>query len=1599
MTVFRLWVKRDEREKAEADLKREASMASAAADAEALTAEASDAAGDAGDDAADEARASKSRRGLTRADLEEERAENAADGADETAMLEQVGLTGLSEESEDMLWDVHENYIFYVVVPFLVDFFGGDFPMLPSQLEPQGYGGGAADQPPSTPMSGGAAAAQAEAERATFERVFGGRSGDVLQVDDAHRESLVHAAKALCRTLRKMVRLEYVMGKELLRKALDQLLDAFFRKRLVTGENLIESDERRKVEKAMLLIDEWDDDEDMIELGGDLDEETIISRVRHNFITAKALPPFVSALSQCMWLREHGELLERRRRKERAWAAGGRSGERDWELLIQPPIPASCLKLTARGTPEAPRWQDPDRARSGDKGEVVDTRLLGEWSPQFNELVDLYNEHLREYQWWRGVTRGEGGGAWVREASTGRPKKQLTRPRRAGEVGEAELSELVGGADAAVSDTTRTAFVLFTNHGEAFFRSMLAHLKATSRDAFSETNAFLVDILISLLSSDAVAIDKTTLAGTARFFDEAARLAQLQRSLGEMGCIDVVVQLLSAARDVAMRTPYQRAIVPKAIELADEILRFGDTALQHAFVEHVKATRQGFGVIRDFLFALKAQLRHFSSEVKRALERDAKLVRDAKQEAKRLEAQAATFNEATTLLHLLQMLCEGHNDEIQAYLRVQSATRNINLVSEVVTFFREVTDSLPERLCFVPTYHAEATHACLANDAAVSTLLGSVAAEQLEQVRLIMWSEYTEPHEVQGLALIFGLVEQALDTLAEFVQGPCLDNQRVLARAHVLECVMPLLEFLLALQLSGQTWNGASPQRMVQLILEGLPADATLRDAASKWLRRLEASEELAATWAARGAELLTAAQRMERKLLVMLSGMLEGDADAEVVEHLLECLSPRVLVALLNMHWQMQLAARRRRTSQRARLDEKEKRDQELAFLYYSLMRVLTDDAIQAGAAVPLRKVFRRWEEGEGKQIIGSIRRIEINDDEDQIGRVYFQMPEDVMEVWRSADVVAAKDDIVLNVKRDNPEEKLKDFWLRTDDLLAVIKHQRAIRGLKSSPNRCAACLGWLLEALARSHTFWRLISIAMAFVVNALMLAYLRECDDDTDDSDDASRYVCVQSDLMNNNRDVWSGGSDDRALIWPSILMLVTTGLELLSHVIARTSLKVKNGLKNLRGARGVIFRRPWGPYQKTATTTATTPFRTRLRALMAGEEVYFRPPRIVWAAYLVASDGPTFFHVLFFVTAVLSVTSSYTFACINLFALVERVPTMMYVLQVVRQNGRQMAITIGLAAIVIYNFSVWAFSVDYLRNKFYIIDQQGSFGTADGSPHPHLGPDSGFEPPLLLFTLFNLDYGFREGPVFEYTFAQAENNTDVDYGQVIHGFVFNFLHYVVVLLVFTAIVSGIIIDSFAELRATREAIRLDIANVCFICDIDREDFEQLGLNFREHIQHEHNMWDYLFFRLYLEAKDPSDFNGLETYCWSMMQQGKITWFPIKKAIIIEGRNKEKKDIPGLYKRLGGLEARAAEQTRRMDRMRQEQDDQRAVVRDLRDDVMHMRKTTDEVRELLLSMMLRQQLAEPAASVSGSSSALGSLVEATKSAHFAPSSGIRM
>jgi hypothetical protein len=322
--------------------------------------------------------------------------------------------------------------------------------------------------------------------------------------------------------------------------------------------------------------------------------------------------------------------------------------------------------------------------------------------------------------------------------------------------------------------------------------------------------------------------------------------------------------------------------------------------------------------------------------------------------------------------------------------------------------------------------------------------------------------------------------------------------------------------------------------------------------------------------------------------------------------------------------------------------------------------------------------------------------------------------------------------------------------------------------------------------------------------------------------------------------------------------------------------------------------------------------------KIAALLQGEEVLWEVWPITYVFCNVMYDVRTMSFALLLASSVLSVTTDHLFSCINLLAIARQVKEMVYVLQVVRNNFSQLIKTLMFALIIIYIFAVVAYTSPMISDDTQILDRKPNA----------LGPKS-----LLLHALFYWDYGFREGPVFTYSFAQKDVNSlemppdafghgaeslglpesKINFPEVFAGVGFDLLYHLLIVLVFSAVVSGIIIDSFAELRAKKEEVRDDIVNTCFVCNIEREDFEQLNLPFIQHIKHEHNLWDYVFFRMYLESKESVDYSGLESYCFAQIREQKISWFPIKKAIIIEGRNKEKKDVVGLYRRLDHLNAR--------------------------------------------------------------------------------------
>lgn len=1339
--------------------------------------------------------------------------------------------------------------------------------------------------------------------------------------------------------------------------------------------------ERTLLEDATYQIDQYEADEDLLEGGADEDVDARIVRVRKKFIAELARTPFEAAFDQCMWLRDHYELRQRHEQKQQLRKD---TLKRDWELFIQPPVPTDPYLRNERGRVERVQWYD----RSRDDGKAIDVSLLGEWSAEFNDLVDLYFGRATDMVFARAKEQSvesdaddealslqaaamHGAGTKGRERSNTDFLDNVFSWNRMGST-----HTTLQTADCLVGQLKRRDFANWSENGGRYISAILLQLQASNNDKYTECNRFLVDILTSLLatglsaSETKIGIETTAEVERRRAGNlaEQLHLLGLQQALADSGALDAIIAIISGARDLGMRTPYQQAIVPKVIELASEMMRYGPEPLQNQFIERLKASLSGYTSAKDFLPALKEQLLNSKkgclSQIRRALEGSAASYSQASaQDEKKLLKLKAACDETTTLLTFLQMLCENHNHDAQTYLQQQRATRSIDVVSAVSDALHELCSTMSEHTKYVAEDDAVRQ---LLDDAPPTAAIGEamMGLGAMKGIKLIAWYTYDTAAELNALGMQCTVAAQAFATLAEFVQGPCPRNQHVLAvQTSACEMVGPLLEFLLAIQISGKTsfgrrstskgaageWLSSRPIEMTERQKEYLSAAESNR--AMTWLRK-QGTGETRDEFEVQAEKLLHEARKMEIRMLMFLSGLLEGETDDDVIMAMIASLPPLTLISLLNLHWQTELKSKRARlmgaTASR-HTDDTAQDETELTFLYFSTLQLLTEDHIGGSGAERLRSIYRKWIKDDGRDIVRYARKIEIIDADGKLGRVYFQMPEFINLVWRSTVVEQHKRDLLFEVNRDSPEEKLKDFWLRIDNFIAVLKHQHQLRTLRHQGG-IWIIVGSLVELITRAHRVFFYLSIVFAFLIQIVLLFPRIDSNvpDAVGNSTPSFRY---EWGLLSADSNAYQGCLDGL-----STTLIVMTSLELTAHMIGEVYLRITLEIKAVRQKGGVALKLKSGGL-RVRSTTPRSPMLLKIRALILGEEVLWRISPFTYALCSLVTDWETLAFGGFLATAVLSLAHTPEWSCVNLLALARRVPEMRYVAQVMRTNLAQLLNTLALALMIIYIFSVFAWTSPIIQNDYAILDKApGSLGEETRS--------------MFLNSLFFWDYGFREAPVFTYTFAlrnassytpASEGELDltagqVDRGEIFLGFVFNVLYHIVIILVFSAVVSGIIIDAFAEKRSTNNSIRNDILNTCFICNIEREDFEQLNLNFKQHVREEHNLWDYAFFRLYLESKDAIDYTGLETFCSSQIRDKKISWFPIKKAIKIEGRNKEKKDLPGLYRRLNTLEDHINGQVSQMRSMRQSQREQGGALKDVKDELSTVRKSVDEMKELL-------------------------------------------
>jgi hypothetical protein len=168
------------------------------------------------------------------------------------------------------------------------------------------------------------------------------------------------------------------------------------------------------------------------------------------------------------------------------------------------------------------------------------------------------------------------------------------------------------------------------------------------------------------------------------------------------------------------------------------------------------------------------------------------------------------------------------------------------------------------------------------------------------------------------------------------------------------------------------------------------------------------------------------------------------------------------------------------------------------------------------------------------------------------------------------------------------------------------------------------------------------------------------------------------------------------------------------------------------------------------------------------------------------------------------------SSYWYAP-PLLDLIPQIRLMSFLLEAIRRNIGRMFYTFLLAVILLYMYSV--VTVAFFKNQYGLA---GQFDCND----------------LISCFKLQIDYGLVNPPEWigngyiNPFYGRPVETTSYGYVMgMLGGTVFNFTYIILINLVLQAIISGLIIDTFGEMRAESEAIEEDIRDRCFMCSIER------------------------------------------------------------------------------------------------------------------------------------------------------------------------------
>uniref|UniRef100_A0A8C7LAT0 Ryanodine receptor 1 n=1 Tax=Oncorhynchus kisutch TaxID=8019 RepID=A0A8C7LAT0_ONCKI len=262
----------------------------------------------------------------------------------------------------------------------------------------------------------------------------------------------------------------------------------------------------------------------------------------------------------------------------------------------------------------------------------------------------------------------------------------------------------------------------------------------------------------------------------------------------------------------------------------------------------------------------------------------------------------------------------------------------------------------------------------------------------------------------------------------------------------------------------------------------------------------------------------------------------------------------------------------------------------------------------------------------------------------------------------------------------------------------------------------------------------------------------------------------------------------------------------------------------------------------------------------------EVIFFRFKSIdfkyqIWKFGVVFTDGTFLYLCWYTIMSLLGHYNNFFYAC-HLLDIAIGVKDLRTILSSVTHNGKQLMMTLGLLAVVVYLYTVVAF---IFFRKFY--------NKSEDEDEPDMKCDD-----MMTCYLFHMYVGVRAG-------GGIGDEIEDPAGDVyeLYRVIFDITFFFFVIVILLAIIQGLIIDAFGELRDQQEQVKEDMETKCFICGIGSDYFDTTPHGFETHTLEEHNLANYMFFLMYLINKDETEHTGQESYVWKMYQERAWDFFP--------------------------------------------------------------------------------------------------------------------